>query len=209
MWNSTLRISDYAHQRLEDVPRAVLGDFRRMLREHLAFADRKQLYRWAGGDRVRESLIKRLDGVEEQLMYTEALVDRRLAEEQQVLTKQLNKLEQKITKFSRPKYQGAWLQPDEFRSVLDTPLLDTPLLDTPLRRLAAQRAQFWLRYDRVANYRDYDRYDFAADMLWWDVMTDGRVDGSFIPEVYQYRQAHPGGIAIYSVESSSPGWDVS
>ncbi|OYT69812.1 MAG: hypothetical protein CFK52_12930 [Chloracidobacterium sp. CP2_5A] len=171
-----------AQRRLADLPKFALEDFRRTLREHLAFADREQLFQWAGGDRARESLIKRLDGVEKQLEYVKAMAGRRLDEERRYLTDELAKLERKIVKLSRPKHAGTHVSPDQAQA----------WLRDPRERLAARRARFWRDYDRVAYYDRYDRYDFAADLLWWDVMTDGRLDGDFIPEVYQYRQQHPG-----------------
>lgn len=188
-----------AHQRLGDLPKAVLGDFRRMLREHLAFADRGQLFQWAGGERVREALLKRLAGIEKQMEYTQAMVDHRLEEERCHLTAHLTKLEQKIAKYSRPKYANAWLNPREAQA----------WLRNPRERLEAQRARFWRQYDRVATYDRYDRYDFAADLLWWDVMTDGQIDGDFIPEVYQYRQAHPGYTSTHPATSTYQGMEVS
>jgi len=193
-----------AQQRLSHLPQAVLGDFRRMLREHLALADRKQLFQWASGDRVRESLIKRLDGVEKQMTYTKSMAEHRLQEERRYLSEQLTRLDRKITKYSRPKYANAWIPPNEAQV----------WLRDPRERLVAQRERFWRQYDRVATYDRYDRYDFAADMLWWDVMTDGRLDGDFIPEVYQYRQAHPGYTYVRPAESpyagsSYQGMDVS
>ncbi|MCS7080899.1 MAG: hypothetical protein NZ585_12740 [Chloracidobacterium sp.] len=171
-----------AQRRLGDLPKFVLEDFRRMLREHLAFADREQLFRWAGGDRVRESLIKRLDGVEKQLVYTKAMAERRIEEERRYLAEELAKLDRKIAKFSRPKYAGTYLDPYQAQA----------WLRDPRERLVARRERFWRDYDRIAYYDRYDRYDFTADLLWWDVMTDGRLDGDFIPEVYEYRQTHPG-----------------
>jgi hypothetical protein len=51
------------------------------------------------------------------------------------------------------------------------------------------------RYDRVTNtvyvFDDYDRGIGLSDVLWWDLMTDGRIDGNFIPEVAEYREANP------------------
>ncbi|MFQ3582960.1 MAG: hypothetical protein SNJ67_11630 [Chloracidobacterium sp.] len=186
-------------RRLADLPAFVLADFRRMLREHLAFANREQLFQWAGGDRVRESLIKRLDGIEKQLEYTTALAGRQLNEERQYLTTEIGKLERKLTKFSRPKYAGTQLRPADAQS----------WLRDPRERLAARRQRFWRDYDRVAYYDRYDRYDFASDLLWWDVMTDGRLDGDFIPEVYQYRQMHPGYTYQSPTEPYRYGVDVS
>ena len=51
------------------------------------------------------------------------------------------------------------------------------------------------RYERVTEvvyvYDDYYRPSLLEEFLWWDVITDGRIDGNFIPEVAEYRQVHP------------------
>ncbi len=54
----------------------------------------------------------------------------------------------------------------------------------------------WQRFGKVYNtVYVYDRWDRARwydDLLWWDVMTRGRYDGSYIPEVSYWHQQHPG-----------------
>jgi hypothetical protein len=45
--------------------------------------------------------------------------------------------------------------------------------------------------ERVYVFHDYDRGFGVQDFLWWDVMTDGRFDGNFIPEVAEWRHHHP------------------
>ena len=35
----------------------------------------------------------------------------------------------------------------------------------------------------IVEFHHYERWNPAADVLWWDVMSDGRLDGNFIPEV--------------------------
>lgn len=51
------------------------------------------------------------------------------------------------------------------------------------------------RYNRTGNtivvFNDYNRADGLRDFLWWDVITDGRLDGNFIPDVYEYRTNNP------------------
>lgn len=51
------------------------------------------------------------------------------------------------------------------------------------------------RYDRMGEtiyvFNDYGRVSPFSEFLWWDVMTDGRLDGNFIPDVYEYRHQHP------------------
>ncbi|HEU4754631.1 MAG TPA: hypothetical protein VFU47_16095 [Armatimonadota bacterium] len=59
----------------------------------------------------------------------------------------------------------------------------------------ARYAKRYERYDRMGQtvyvFHDYDRGLGLGDLLWWDLMTDGRFDGNFIPEVAEWRQAHP------------------
>ncbi len=43
---------------------------------------------------------------------------------------------------------------------------------------------------RIVEFHHYDRWDPVRDMLWWDVMTDGRLDGNFIPEVRAHGHHH-------------------
>ncbi|MBL7975819.1 MAG: hypothetical protein JNJ85_12960 [Candidatus Kapabacteria bacterium] len=75
------------------------------------------------------------------------------------------------------------------------------------------------RYDRMGDtiyvFNDYYRYSPLEEFLWWDVMTDGRLDGNFIPEVQSYYHEHPGytyerDTTYNDSDSSSSGWsDVS
>ena len=36
---------------------------------------------------------------------------------------------------------------------------------------------------RIVEFHHYDRWSPGSNILWWDVMSDGRLDGDFIPEV--------------------------
>ncbi len=51
------------------------------------------------------------------------------------------------------------------------------------------------RYSRASDtvyvFHDYNRASGLQDFLWWDVMTDGRLDGNFIPEVREWRDHNP------------------
>jgi len=63
-----------------------------------------------------------------------------------------------------------------------------------------RRPSFQKRWDRFGKiYKTvyvYDRWDrgqyYWENLLWWDIMTRGRYDGSYIPEVVTWRRAHPG-----------------
>jgi hypothetical protein len=47
-------------------------------------------------------------------------------------------------------------------------------------------------YNTVYVYDRWDRARYYDDLLWWDLMTRGRYDGSFLPEVEAYHRLHPG-----------------
>jgi hypothetical protein len=46
-------------------------------------------------------------------------------------------------------------------------------------------------YGSVYSYNRWDRGRYYEDLLWWDLMTRGRYDGSYIPEVSYFHQHHP------------------
>jgi hypothetical protein len=62
-------------------------------------------------------------------------------------------------------------------------------------RRDARYDKLYTRYERTGNtvyvFNDYGRTSGLDDFLWWDVMTDGRLDGNFIPEVQEYVAANP------------------
>jgi len=46
-------------------------------------------------------------------------------------------------------------------------------------------------YETVYRYDRWDRGRYYDDLLWWDVMTRGRYDGSFLPDVVIFHERHP------------------
>ncbi len=55
-----------------------------------------------------------------------------------------------------------------------------------------KRWQRWGKtYQTVQSYDHWDRGRFYEDLLWWDLMTRGRHDGSYIREVTVFHQSHP------------------
>jgi hypothetical protein len=55
-----------------------------------------------------------------------------------------------------------------------------------------KRWQRWGKtYQTVYVYDRWDRARYYDDLLWWDLMTRGRYDGSYVPEVQTYHQTHP------------------
>lgn len=62
-------------------------------------------------------------------------------------------------------------------------------------RDAGRYDKLYGKYERTGEtiyvFNDYGRGSMLGDFLWWDVMTDGRLDGNFIPEVNEYYASHP------------------
>lgn len=55
-----------------------------------------------------------------------------------------------------------------------------------------KRFQRWGKvYQTVYVYDRWDRARYYDDLLWWDLMTRGRYDGSFLSDVQTYHQMHP------------------
>lgn len=45
--------------------------------------------------------------------------------------------------------------------------------------------------ERIYVFNDYGRASMLENFLWWDIITDGRLDGNFIPEVHDYYSSNP------------------
>jgi hypothetical protein len=189
---------DAAKRDLEHVQEDTLRSCQGLVREHLEHLDRRQLADWLAADPVRVTLVKRVSGIEHKRDYLQELAARQFGTEAEVIDRSSAKLRRKIAKYGRAKNFSARIAADEAASWLADP--------TP--KLESRRDRFRRDYDTVATFDRYDAYDFARDLLWWDLMTDGRVDGGFIPEVSAWRGAHPTsdeGLASASTAFSSAG----
>ena len=98
------------------------------------------------------------------------------------LSEDLAKAQRAATKWQRPK--SAY-----------KPITEEQLAKLRQRRDERHRKRL-ARVERghttVFGFAAYDRGSLAADFLWWDLMTDGRIDGSFVPGVQRFHEQHPG-----------------
>lgn len=182
---------------LENIETDTLSACRQQLREHLEYIDRNDLAVWSAADPNRTGLLKRMHGIEKKMEYLDELARRYLEAEREQLLALRAKLDKKITKYRRPKNAYASIPIAEANS----------MLKDPRPKLSARRQRYNESYQTVYYYDRYDAFDFSRDMLWWDVMTDGRIDGDFIPEVHAWREQHPGRGAAY--DSGLAGVDPS
>lgn len=182
---------------LETIEADTLNTCRQQLREHLEYIDRNDLAAWSAADPNRTGLLKRIHGIEKKIEYLDELARRYLEPERTQLTTLRAKLDKKIAKYLRPKNAYAAIPVAEANSILKD----------PRPKLAERRQRYNQSYQTIAYYDRYDAFDFTRDMLWWDLMTDGRIDGDFIPEVHAWREQHPGRGAAY--DSGLAGADPS
>ena len=178
---------------LETLEADTLNTCRQQLREHLEYIDRDDLAAWSAADPNRTGLIKRIHGIEKQTEYLDEMARRYLDPEHDSLMAALDKLRRKVEKYQRPKNAYARIPVQEANR----------MLKDPTAKLAARRRRYDEGYQTIVHFDRYDAFDYARDMLWWDLMTGGRVEGDYIPEVQTWRDQHPGSPRLY--DSRIPG----
>jgi hypothetical protein len=132
-------------------------------------------------------LWKKANGLDAKVEYLDKIVDFQLRKPRAEVEEQIGKLSKEITKWSRPKLAGARYPSADF---------DRRFGPSTQGRSGRIIDRYRKTYNTVYVYDHWDRPSLAQDLLWWDVMTGGRYDGSYIPQVSSYRQAHPG--VVYS-----------
>jgi hypothetical protein len=162
-------------QALETVDARHLETWRSRLAEHIGAVDAATLAtRLAGRPEVAPMLV-RADGLGKKLEYLDQIVDSQIRPLENDLLAEDRKLLADMNKNANPKKAG--LRFDE---------------ETMRKRFQDRPAKIRRRWDTaVGTYQTvyvFDRYDQGSlirDFLWWDLITDGRLDGNFIPEVAQ------------------------
>lgn len=128
-----------------------------------------------------EVLAKRVFGLAAKLTYLDRLAETYLLKPQAEMNAALAKIDRELSKYSRPKHAQAMIPAEKFHRRFP---------GKPLRWTKG-----WRRYQDAADtiyvFDRYDRGSFARDFLWWDLMTDGRIDGDFIPEIGWHRRHYP------------------
>jgi hypothetical protein len=123
-------------------------------------------------------LFLRASGLAAKAMYLDGIHTNNYAELSRDLVAQKAKLDNIETKTRR---RWAPMAADKYEKLTVDP-----------RARYDKRFQRWGKvYQTVYVYDRWDRARYYDDLLWWDLMTRGRYDGSFIPEVQTYHQMHP------------------
>ncbi|MCK6683039.1 MAG: hypothetical protein L6R30_11560 [Thermoanaerobaculia bacterium] len=157
-------------------------------------------------------LTKKYNGLAHQVKYLDAIKEQQIDPARQRVEAEMDKLQKDVVKYSRPKKAFTAFPPDVFQKRFDRQKVEK-------LRQRVQRLE--KTHTTVYHFDRYDRASFATDFLWWDLMTDGRIDGNFIPEVRTFYETRPGyhydksasisdddfASAAAAVSSSRPGSD--
>jgi hypothetical protein len=117
---------------------------------------------------------KRIIGIGKKKAYLSSLEQEQVKAGLEEMQATSAKLARTRTKLTRSKY------------------FNVPWPDAEVQRLVGpdRRERWGKRRERmgqtrthIVEFHHYERWNPAADFLWWDVMSDGRLDGNFIPEV--------------------------
>ncbi|MDX1932971.1 MAG: hypothetical protein SFU56_10230 [Capsulimonadales bacterium] len=125
-----------------------------------------------------------LDGMEHQIRYLDDL-SVKVRQDLSQLAQRANRLEDEQQRYAsdRYRYRNKRFSQEQFDKRFD-------------RRRIERYDVLYNRYNRAGTtiyvFDDYYRASPLEEFLWWDVMTDGRIDGNFIPEVQEYRAMNPG-----------------
>jgi DNA-binding transcriptional ArsR family regulator len=149
--------------------------------EHLRPLGERDLVRLVGDDGPTSVAVKRVLGIQKKREYLRSMAAEQLAPSLADLKSAKDKLSRTRTKLGRPKNANRRWSTDEVQ-----------------RMIGRDRSETWTKRrtrlnegrTRVVSFQHYDRWDPIRDMLWWDVMTDGQLDGNFIPEVREHRHHH-------------------
>ena len=128
-----------------------------------------------------EIFAKRVSGLNHKLTYLDQLAETHLVKTEQELKALLQKIEREMQKYQRPKHFHARFPAAAYQQ--------------RFRPRGQRYAKGWQRYqhasDTVYVFDRYERASLVHDFLWWDLMTDGRIDGDFLPEVMEHRRRYP------------------
>ncbi len=172
---------DDAARALEQMPQRRLAAVRGTVRAHLEPMAEQRIAALVGDAHEVVVALQRISGLAAQRRYLSVAAQTYLIEPRAQLAEARFRNNRDIEKLARPKNAGKSFDPTKMA-----------------KRFQGRPAAFAKRGERygktrdtVTTFHDYERGSLARDFLWWDLMSDGRLDGDFIPEVAMHRQLHP------------------
>jgi hypothetical protein len=137
--------------------------------------------RTAEGSPELDVLAKRFAGLRAKVKYLGEMQNSQLDPMLNQLNEKIAKLDSDIQRFSDPRKRNARFRDEVFQQ--------------RFRDRSDYYDGYWNRYSRgydlVWEFDAYERMRFTEEVLWWDLMTAGRMDGRMLPSVVEYRGSHP------------------
>ncbi len=172
---------DDAARALEQMPQRRLAAVRGSVRAHLEPMAEPRIAALVGDAHAVVVALQRISGLAAQRRYLSVAAQTYLIEPRAQLAAARFRNNRDIEKLARPKNAGKSFDPTKMH-----------------KRFEGRPAAFAKRGERygktretVTTFHHYERGSLAQDFLWWDLMSDGRLDGDFIPEVQMHRRQHP------------------
>lgn len=172
-----------ARQGLESLEPRWYGLARIALAEHLESLPQESLADVLANVPALEILVKKWAGLDHQVRYLDSIRDLQIVPQGQQVDEAIRKLQKESLKYERAKNAGAVFPAETFEKRFD------PSRTEKLKKRVSRIGE---TQEKVYVFERYDRGSLVGDFLWWDLVTDGRIDGDFIPEVRDFHQAHPG-----------------
>ena len=130
-----------------------------------------------------EILVKKWLGLDHQVAYLDSIRTLQIEPACESVDSEIAKLLKDSLKYQRPKNAQTVFPAEAFEKRFD------PSRTEKLKKRVSRIGE---AQERVYSFDRYDRGSLATDFLWWDLLTDGRIDGDFIPDVRSFHEAHPG-----------------
>ena len=124
-------------------------------------------------------LFLRASGIAAKIGYLHGIQQQNLAEMRKEVFAQQQKLD---TVEQRTRKRWAPMPLDKFQK----------LAEDRRPRYEKRWQRFGKVYTTVYTYDRWDRGRYYDDLLWWDLMTRGRYDGSYLSDVNDFHRRHPG-----------------
>lgn len=169
-------------QGLESIEARYWGLARIALAGHLEALPQESLGDVLANVPALEILVKKWLGLDHQVRYLDSIHDLQVEPALADVDREIRKLEKDSLKYQRPKNAGVVFPAPEFEKRFDAGR--TEKLKKRVSRIGEAQESVYV-FDR------YDRGSLATDFLWWDLVTDGRLDGNFIPEVRSHHESYP------------------
>jgi hypothetical protein len=171
-----------ASARLGNLDAIHLEGWRKLLARHLTETDLAEIGDRLAGEEAASLLFKTFVGVNKKIEYLNQVYTTQVEAYRISIANERHKLAHERAKYARPKKAGTRFPADRFEKRFGD------------RR--ERQGKFWKRYERthdtIWGFHHYERASFVEDFLWWDLFTDGQIDGNFIPEVQEFHHHHPG-----------------